>query len=188
MNIIVTSKSDLIKKANLLIDEQGFASLNIRDLANYVGCSVGTIYNYFSSKSDLVFSIVEDFWKNNFHSNIAENLHCDFLTFISNFYSSVFDKFTYFRQNLLPMMSILNDEEKAKGKNIEAEYKRHMLKHFIFVLQNDTLAPASIWTENFTKTNFCNFVLENIIFSIYNNNYDFAILKEIITKIFSSAK
>ena len=54
MNTVVTSKEEILKKSRELIQENGWASVNIRSVAAACGVSVGSIYNYFESKSALV--------------------------------------------------------------------------------------------------------------------------------------
>ena len=54
MNTIITSKEDILKTSRELIREQGWSAVNIRSVAAACGVSVGSIYNYFDSKADLV--------------------------------------------------------------------------------------------------------------------------------------
>ena len=59
MNTIVTSKE--------LIQEQGWSAVSIRSVAAACGVSVGSIYNYFDSKAELVSATVESVWREIFH-------------------------------------------------------------------------------------------------------------------------
>ena len=62
MNTIITSKEDILKTSRELIREQGWSAVNIRSVAAACGVSVGSIYNYFDSKADLVGETVESVW------------------------------------------------------------------------------------------------------------------------------
>ena len=54
MNLTATSKEDILKASRALIQQNGWAAVNIRAVAAACGVSVGCIYNYFASKTALV--------------------------------------------------------------------------------------------------------------------------------------
>ena len=49
MNLTATSKEDILKASRALIQQNGWAAVNIRAVAAACGVSVGCIYNYFAS-------------------------------------------------------------------------------------------------------------------------------------------
>ena len=67
MNTIVTSKEEILKTSREMIRQQGWSAISIRSVAAACGVSVGSIYNYFDSKSDLVGATVESVWCEIFH-------------------------------------------------------------------------------------------------------------------------
>ena len=61
--IIENLESRLIEEAKKQIEEAGYGAMTIRSVAKACGVGVGTVYNYFSSKEDLVaIHLLED-WK-----------------------------------------------------------------------------------------------------------------------------
>ena len=62
MNTIVTSKEDILKNSRELIREKGWAAVSIRSVASACGVSVGSIYNYYDSKAELISATVESVW------------------------------------------------------------------------------------------------------------------------------
>ena len=67
MNPMATSKADILKISRELIQQNGWAAVNIRAVAAACGVSVGCIYNYFGSKTELVSAAVESIWNDIFH-------------------------------------------------------------------------------------------------------------------------
>ena len=67
MNTIVTSKEEILKNSRELIREKGWAAVSIRSVASACGVSVGSIYNYFDSKAELMSAAVESVWCEIFH-------------------------------------------------------------------------------------------------------------------------
>lgn len=54
MNTVVTSKEQILQTSRELIRQQGWSTVSIRSVAAACGVSVGSIYNYFDSKAELV--------------------------------------------------------------------------------------------------------------------------------------
>ena len=59
MNTVVTSKEQILQTSRELIRQQGWSTVSIRSVAAACGVSVGSIYNYFDSKAELVGATVE---------------------------------------------------------------------------------------------------------------------------------
>ena len=53
MNLPSTSKEEIISICQRLAKEKGLSSINMRSVAIECSVSVGAIYNYFPSKSEL---------------------------------------------------------------------------------------------------------------------------------------
>ena len=51
---MATSKEEILKTSRVLIQQNGWEAVNIRAVAAACGVSVGCIYNYFGSKTELV--------------------------------------------------------------------------------------------------------------------------------------
>jgi AcrR family transcriptional regulator len=60
--IIENLQSRLIEEAKRQIEESGYAALTIRSVAKGCGVGVGTVYNYFSSKDDLIANYMLSDW------------------------------------------------------------------------------------------------------------------------------
>ena len=67
MNTIVTSREEILKASRELIRQEGWSAISIRSVAAACGVSVGSIYNYFDSKTELVSATVESVWEEIFH-------------------------------------------------------------------------------------------------------------------------
>ena len=67
MNTVVTSREAILDASRKLIQNKGWAAVNIRSVAGECGVSVGSIYNYFCSKAELIAAAVESVWCDIFH-------------------------------------------------------------------------------------------------------------------------
>ena len=59
MNLPATSKEDILAASREVIKENGWAAVSIRAVAMRCSVSVGTIYNYYESKSALLGDTIE---------------------------------------------------------------------------------------------------------------------------------
>lgn len=67
MNKVVTSKDEILHRSQELIRERGLSAISIRSVAAACGVSVGSVYNYFDSKAELVSAAVESVWREIFN-------------------------------------------------------------------------------------------------------------------------
>ena len=61
--IITNLESKLIAEAKKQIEESGYSAMTIRSVAKACGVGVGTVYNYFSSKEELIATHLLEDWK-----------------------------------------------------------------------------------------------------------------------------
>lgn len=62
--IIKDLENKLIEEAKRQIKEAGYGATTIRSIATACGVGIGTVYNYFSSKEELLASYMLEDWKN----------------------------------------------------------------------------------------------------------------------------
>ena len=84
INTAVISKEDILQVCRDLIREKGWEAVNIRAVAGACDISVGSVYNYFRSKSDLIAAAVESVWCDIFHKRahrfkVLRNVLCLYL-------------------------------------------------------------------------------------------------------------
>lgn len=183
MNTVVTSREAILNISKELIREQGWAALNIRAVAAACGVSVGSIYNYYGSKSDLIASTVESVW-------------CDIFHFPEN--AGTFDRFsdcvewifagmkkgeeTYPGFFTLHSMSFIG-EERSKGQQLMAQSWKHIRDSLSMVLMNDPNIRAGAFDESFTPQQFAEIVFSLIISALLQHNYDCTGISAMIRRV-----
>lgn len=91
MNLNATSKANILKTSRELIQQNGWAGVNIRSVAAACGVSVGCIYNYFASKTELLSATVESIWSDIFHHPEDEVVFQDTLSCVRWMYQQLED-------------------------------------------------------------------------------------------------
>lgn len=69
MNQKVTSREEILSVSRELVKKEGSQAISIRSVAGACGVSVGSIYNYFGSKTKLLAATVESIWTEIFHNS-----------------------------------------------------------------------------------------------------------------------
>ena len=149
MNTIVTSKEEILKTSRALIQEQGWSAVSIRSVAAACGVSVGSIYNYFDSKAELVSATVESVWREIFHRPEDAAVFQDVQACVIWVYERMaygYEQYPgFFTLHSLGFMR----DEKADGKRHMQQAWHHMLMGLCAVLRQDArirpLSPRQIW-------------------------------------------
>ncbi len=66
MNKTVTSREAILAASQKLVMEKGLQAVNMRTVASVCGVAVGSVYNYFPSKAELLTATVEKCLERNF--------------------------------------------------------------------------------------------------------------------------
>lgn len=67
------TKRDIAHEAVKLFVKKGYTNFKVSELASICGISKGTIYNYFASKDDIIFGIIES-EQDTYDQEIQENI------------------------------------------------------------------------------------------------------------------
>ena len=184
MNKVVTTREELLHTAQEIVFQDGMDKLSIRAIAKKHDISVGAVYNYFPSKSELVLAIIENFWKQVFHQDICEmSSQLPFTEFYEIVYQRLVKHSEAFFSVLLGQLNILKDNDKEKGKQMEQKYMIHIQNGFLYALQQDERIHPSIWNEVFTKEDFVCFLLEMMINDLTHQRMDCRFTKEILERL-----
>ena len=67
LNTGITSKEAILQVCRGIVASRGLSAVNMRSVADECHIALGTLYNYYSNKDELLLAIVEDIWKAIFH-------------------------------------------------------------------------------------------------------------------------
>lgn len=164
MNTVVTSREQILGAAKEIAALEGVAQISIRGVAKACGVSVGSIYNYFPTKSELVIAVIEDFWQGAFAGMPMDELKgLPLPDCFHRVYASLQSYMETFQKNWLKELSQLEKTEKQMGRSREQDYFSRIRSLFLTCLDNDPSIPQTIWSENFAKENFVEFCFENLM-------------------------
>ncbi|MDE6363286.1 MAG: TetR/AcrR family transcriptional regulator [Lachnospiraceae bacterium] len=183
MNTIITSKEAILDKSRQLVTAKGWSAVSIRTVAAACGVSVGSIYNYFESKSDLIAATVESIWHELFHFSERQTEFDSFsecVLWIFNSIKTGSEKYPGFFAS--HSMHFLGDD-KTDGKQRMAQSWEHIQTELFRVLEKDTKIRPNAFDETLTAQKFVDIVFSLIISALLRQNYDDSGILELIKRI-----
>lgn len=161
LNIVVTSKEAILNECRKIVMEKGISAINMRTVAAACGVAVGSIYNYFPSKTELITASVEEVWKDIFHMS-HEQLQSESVTDCLEwlFHSIKNGCVKYPGFFTLHSMSF-TAEDKEKGKQMMDKYFGHIKQNIREVLDKDKRIRSDAFNETLTPD-----VFVDLMFSI----------------------
>lgn len=182
MNNIVTSKEEILKTSRELIRQQGWSAVNIRSVAAACGVSVGSIYNYFDSKAELVGAAVESVWREIFDCPDHTAVFGDILSCISWMYERMEygckEYPGFFTLHSLGFMR----EEKSDGKRRMQQTWQHILDGFCSVLERDPKVRPDAFGGQLTAETFADVLFSLMLSALMRHDYDPSAVLEIVRR------
>ena len=182
MNPMATSKENILQISRKLIQQNGWAGVNIRSVAAACGVSVGCIYNYFESKTDLLSATVESIWNDIFHHPEDEAVFQDTLSCVRWMYKQLgygCQRYPgFFTHHALGFVQ----QDTADGKQQMQRAWQHILDALCTVLRNDARIRADAFTEEFTVEKFAEMLFSLMLSALVRQDFDPSTVLEIVRR------
>ena len=185
MNKVVSSKEDILKASRNLIEKEDAYSISIRSIAKEANISVGTIYNYYSSKEELIADIIKSVWFETFHSSSIFIDNISFLEAVENIFMAL-ERCDKKYKNFYSWHSSILIDDKDRGVAMMNKMFEHIKKSLEKYIDSDANIKSDIFNLSFSKRDFIDFVFSFIISSVSStmkSHYKLETLKEVITRI-----
>ena len=182
MNKIVTSRDAILESSRKIILKDGLEALSIRAVASQSGISIGSVYNYFTSKSDLLCAAIRSIWEDVFHhsgkctkfQNVEQCIHW------------LYECMEYANQTypgFLGNHSIgLSGAEKLQGKKLMEESWHHMQAGLCAIIHHDPKVRSDAFNESFTAEKFSELIFFMAMSAGFRQDYDSTVILEIVRR------
>lgn len=183
MNKTITSREAILSAGKKIIVQSGIQGLNIRDVAQKCGVSVGSVYNYFPSKGDLMVATIESVWTEIMHDSKDCVSQYNFTETVRSLFYSIQKgciKYpSFFSVHSISVASI----DKAKGREVMNRYFNHIKNGLLESLIQDQGVKKDVFSDKFTTSDFVDFVFSNIIMLLMKETTSCDLLLEIVKRI-----
>ncbi len=173
-----TLRSALLDCARSMADTEGIDGINIRSIAWKAGVATGTVYNYFSSKDEILLALTEEYWRQTL-VEIRTAITAD------SFCGQLEEIFFLLRERISNsagrLMGSLGNVETA-GQQRMASMQAALEKSLILRMDQDPRIRIDIWDETFTKEAFARFIMMNMTMLLRTRSSDIHFLIEIVRR------
>ena len=179
----IISKEAIIKASRSIALNRGIRVISIRGVASECGVSIGSIYNYFPSKADLMAATIEDIWKSIFHvagrcSELKRFDQC-----IRWIYESIVKGIEEYPDFFVNHWVGFDSSEKKTGRKVMEKYFSHIKNGMMSVLESDGTVELTVFDDDFTKDSFIDYVFTNILTTAISKKENCEYLINLIAKI-----
>lgn len=173
-----TMRDTLLSCARSTADSDGIDALSIRSIAKKAGVATGTVYNYFSSKDEILLALTEEYWKQTLSemcTAITADSFCGQLEEIFRFLKEKIDR------SAGKLMGSLSNIETA-GQQRMTSMQDTLEKTLIRQMEQDPYIRKDAWDETFTMEQFARFIMMNMTLLLRMKANDIVILTAIVER------
>lgn len=169
----------ILSRASEIECTEGVNAINIRRLAAETNIAVGTVYNYFESKQDVLLTLTEEYWRDTLtamHESITAK----------HFSAQLEQMIAFLRSRMndcaeILMRNLHSDAEAGRLRMVSMQ--RVLRQTLIDRMDQDDAIQKNVWSDSFTKEEFADFVLSNILFLLQKQDQDAGTFLEIVSRI-----
>ena len=173
-----TLRGVLLDYARDVADTEGIDAINIRFIAKKAGVATGTVYNYFSSKDEILLALTEEYWKQTLiemRTAVTADSFCGQMEEIFAFLRERIDR------SAGKLMGSLSNVEIA-GQERMASMQSALEMTLIQNMEQDVHIRGDVWDETFTKEQFARFIMMNLIMLLRTRATDIRFLTAIVQR------
>jgi len=163
MNQAATTKEELLAISLELAAGAGFEAINIREVADRAGISVGCVYHYFPSKAELVAATVEKVWEGIFHKTEKRESPADFIQCVEWMYESIRKGSKDYPALLSTHAAFFSAGGRDAGRRVMNKYIGHIKDGMLSSLLSDRGLRQDAFDSAFRPEEFVDFVFDSLV-------------------------
>ena len=181
INNVVTSEEAILQACRQMVSEEGIQAINMRAVARRCNVALGSLYNYFPSKEELITSTIESVWQDIFHAESKCRTGMPFPDYVDWIFENV-RKGTEQYPNFFTAHSIsIAGNAVSRARKTMEQYFSHMREGLLQVMEADKDIRQDAFSDTFTMSDFADFVLRSLLSALAEQK-DCSVLTEMIRR------
>ena len=166
-----TSKEELLDAAFEIACEKGLSGVNVRAVAAKCGVAVGTVYNWYPAKSDLISDVIALFWREALKDCMPKAAECgDFIEFCEELSCRMARAFSKFHDGWLAEIASMRAHDLDAAREREQACFSHIRRGLAIALEQDDRICRKRLTGDLRPEAVCLLVWDAILASIRRND------------------
>lgn len=165
INPEITSKETILLVCRRIVAEKGLKALSMRTAAKECGIALGTLYNYFSDKEELLIATIASVWQDIFRLTAQEenSSRLFFSEYVERMFINVCERFRDYPDFFTAHSAAVAASGKGKAKSTMEHCTDKIRESLHSVLRRDSAVSAEAFGDGFSEESFVEFVLDSII-------------------------
>lgn len=180
------SKDYILEVSKKIFVEEGIASVNMRAIAKECDIALGSIYNYFPSKTDLISEIIESIWLEILDINNIPNKFDSFLDALSFIFEAITNNSKKYPMFFKSHRNFFSKDDKNIGKEKMIIYFIKIKETLLDVLEKDPNIKKEFFTNEITPNLYIEYIFILLLDMLAKDNTNFnpllAFIKQSIYK------
>lgn len=182
MNNTLTSREAILTVGKEIATQSGLQALNMREVAKRCGVAVGSVYNYFPSKGELIAATIESVWSEIIYNPTSLPPSQSFVETVCSLFETIrkgSEKYpSFFTLHSMSFAGI----DRHKGREVMNQYFGQIKSRLLLVLKEDQNVRHDAFTPDFTAEYLVDFAFSNILMLLMQSNPSCRCLSELITR------
>ena len=141
----------------------GLNNINMRLISKNCNISIGSIYNYFPSKSDLIVATIESIWEDIFNIDTESFNFDNFIDCINWLFNTINENSVKYPDFFTLHYINLNSTQKIKGRKAMEYFLKSIKYKLLRILEKDKNIKSSAFNDFLTPTIFIDYVFTLLI-------------------------
>lgn len=182
MNRTLTSREAILTASREIAMQSGLPSLNMRDVARRCGVAVGSVYNYFPSKGDLLIAAVGSIWTEILHGHGDCLPQEDFCGAVRALFEKVRAGSRRYPSFFTLHAMSLAGVDREKGRAEMNRYFGHIRAGLLETLENDPRVRPDAFSPEVTREALVDFVFSSLLTLLVREEPDCGLLLELLRR------
>lgn len=174
-----TLRETLLDAARSISDTEGIGAVNIRSIAKKAGIAAGTVYNYFSSKDDILLALTEEYWKQTLYEMNNTISAVSFCAQLQEIFIFLRNRISQSAGKLMNSLGSTGTAGQMRMLSMQSELELI----FISRMEQYPGLRTEIWDKTFTKEQFAHFLMINIMLLLKEETPDFDFFLTIVKRL-----
>ena len=171
----------IIETGKEIIKTDGIKAINMRTIASKANISLGSIYNYYKNKDELLLSLVKSIWLEILDEKGIETT--SFIETVSLLFESI-EKGNCKYPNFIKI-HFISFNNKKESRVVMEEIVTNIKSLLLVALKNDNKLK-NIFDESFNEKEFVDFIFENMMMLLLKNERKDYLLKLVNKVLYES--
>ena len=182
LNTVITSKAAIMQACRRIVAEKGMKALNMRLVADECHIALGTLYNYYADKDELVLATVESIWRDIFHADQQCVADVSFSGYVADLYARICRGAEAYPDFLTGHSISIASAKRGEAKSAMERTFAHMKVGLLEMLRSDPSVSEDTFGPSFPEEDFAGFVLDHLLVLLVQGQPDCDVLLEMIRR------